>query len=136
MDNSESANADMTKVRSEIQKIENQWADAMNRKDINALMALYTDEAISMQDGAPTLIGKAAIQAQQEKDFAAPGRFASISFQTQDVYGTADEVTEVGTSSEKNTAGTETGTGKYMVVYKRVDGKYRCVSEIYNKDSK
>ncbi|HZF62865.1 MAG TPA: nuclear transport factor 2 family protein, partial [Chitinophagaceae bacterium] len=111
----------MTKVRSEIQKIENQWADAMNRKDINALMALYTDEAISMQDGAPTLIGKAAIQAQQEKDFAAPGRFASISFQTQDVYGTADEVTEVGTSSEKNTAGTETGTGKYMVVYKRVD---------------
>ena len=127
---------DMSAVKAEIQAIENAWADALNKKDINALMALYADDATSMQDGAPTLKSKAAIQAQQEKDFAAPPRYASISFQTQDVFGTPDEVTEVGTSSEKDASGKETGTGKYMAVFAKKDGKYLCIREIYNKDAK
>lgn len=133
---SESAKADMSQVRADVQALENKWADALNKKDMNALMALYADDAMSMQDGAPTLKGKAAIQAQQEKDFAAPPRFASISFQTQDVYGTPDEVTEIGTSSEKDAAGKEIATGKYIAVFQKRDGKYQCIREIYNKDSK
>jgi uncharacterized protein (TIGR02246 family) len=132
----ETEKSDMTLVKAEIQSIENQWADAMNKKDINALMALYADDATSMQDGAPTLKGKSAIQSQQEKEFAAPPRYASISFQTQDIYGTPDEVTEVGTSSEKDASGNEIATGKYIAVFKKVDGSYKCVREIYNKDSK
>jgi ketosteroid isomerase-like protein len=133
---SETAKTDMSQVRSEIQTIENEWADALNKKDINALMSLYSDDAISMQDRAPSLKGKAAIQAQQEKDFAAPSRFASISFQTLDLYGTAEDVTEVGTSEEKDVAGKVTGTGKYIAVFQKKDGKYKCVREIYNRDTK
>lgn len=133
---SEAPKTDMSAVKSEIQAIENAWADALNKKDINALMALYADDAITMQDGAPTLRGKAAIQAQQEKDFAAPPRYATISFQTQDVFGTPEEVTEVGTTSEKDASGKETGTGKYMAVFVKKDGKYLCIREIYNRDSK
>jgi uncharacterized protein (TIGR02246 family) len=132
----ETAKNDMNIVKAEIQAIENKWADALNEKDINSLMALYADDATNMQDGAPTLRGKAAIRSQQEKEFAAPPRYASISFQTQDIYGTPDEVTEVGTSSEKDASGKETATGKYMVVFKKIDGSYKCVREIYNKDSK
>lgn len=127
---------DMAQVRTEIQNVENQWSDALNKKDLDALMALYADDAISMQDGAPTLKGKAAIQEQMAKDFAAPPKYASISFQTQTVYGTPDEVTEVGTSLMKDAAGKEIGTGKYMAVYHKKDGKYKCISEIYNRDSK
>ncbi len=136
MTTTETSKNDMTQVRADISAVEKEWADALNKKDINALMALYAEDATSMQDGAPTLSGKAAIQAQQEKDFAAPARYASISFETQDVYGTPDEVTEVGTSSEKDAAGIVTGTGKYMAVYQKKDGKYKCIREIYNKDSK
>lgn len=133
---SESAKTDLANVKADIQAIENQWADALNKKNINALMSMYADDATSMQDGAATLNGKAAIQAQQEKNFAAPPKYASISFQTQDVYGNADEVTEVGTASEKDAAGKVTGTGKYMAVFQKKDGKYLCVREIYNKDTK
>ena len=133
---SETTKNDMSQVRAEISAIEKEWADALNKKDINALMALYADDATSMQDGAPTLTGKAAIQAQQEKDFTAPDRYASISFETKDVYGTPDEVTEVGTSLMKDAAGKEIGTGKYVAVYQKKDGKYKCIREIYNKDSK
>ena len=133
---SETVATDMSQVRAAIEKIENDWAAALNKKDINALIALYADDAISMQNDGPSLKGKAAIREQQEKDFAAPPRYASISFQTQDIYGTADEVTEVGTSTEKDAAGNVTRTGKYIAVFKKQDGTYVCVREIYNRDSK
>lgn len=128
--------ADMSQVRAAIQKIEDDWAAALNKKDITALMALYADDAISMQNDGPALKGRAAIKAQQEKDFAAPPRYASISFQTQDVYGSAEEVTEVGTSEEKDAAGKVITTGKYMAVYQKRDGNYLCIREIYNRDAK
>ena len=133
---SETTKNDMSQVRAEISAVEKEWADALNKKDINALMALYADDAASMQDGAPTLTGKAAIQAQQEKDFTATDRYTSISFETKDVFGNPDEVTEVGTSSMKDATGKAIGTGKYMAVYQKKDGKYKCIREIYNKDSK
>ena len=133
---SESVATDMNQVRATIQKVENDWAAALNKKDITALISLYADDAISMQNDGPALRGKAAIRAQQEIDFAAPPRYASISFQTQDVYGTAEEVTEVGTSEEKDAAGKVTGSGKYVAVFQKKDGKYLCVREIYNRDAK
>lgn len=132
----ESAKPDMAQIRSEIVVIENAWADATNKKDVNALMALYADDAQSMQDGAPTLVGKAAIQKQTEKDFAGERKFASIAFETTDVYAQGDFVTETGKTFYKDAAGKVTGSGKYMVVYEKKNGKYLCVREIYNKDNK
>ena len=133
---SESVVTDMSQVRAAIEKIENDWAAALNKKDIDALMALYADDAITMQNDAPSLKGKAAIREQQQKDFTAPSTYASISFQTQDVYGTADEVTEVGTSSEKDATGNVIRTGKYMAVFQKQNGNYLCIREIYNRDAK
>jgi ketosteroid isomerase-like protein len=108
----------------------------MNKKDVNALMAMYADDAVSMQDGSPTLSGKAAIQAQQEKDFAAPPKYASVAFETLDVYGDGNVVTEVGKSMNKDAAGKVVNTGKYIAVFEKRDGKYLCIREIYNSDSK
>ena len=64
---SETVATDMSQVRTAIEKIENDWAAALNKKDINALIALYADDAISMQNDGPSLKGKAAIREQQEK---------------------------------------------------------------------
>ncbi|MDQ3843928.1 MAG: nuclear transport factor 2 family protein [Bacteroidota bacterium] len=133
---SETTSVDMSAVKADIQAIENEWAAAQNAKDITRLMALYADDAVSMPDGEPMLSGKAAIQAKQEKDFTAPAKYASIAFETLDVYGTADEVTEVGKTRYLDAAGKETGAGKYVAVFQKKDGKYKCVREIYNKDSK
>ena len=133
---SEAVATDMSQVRAAIEKIENDWAAALTKKDIDALMALYADDAITMQNDAPSLKGKAAIREQQQKEFAAPARYASISFQTQDIYGTADEVTEVGTSTEKDATGNVIRTGKYMAVFQKRNGNYLCIREIYNRDAK
>ena len=116
--------------------IENAWAAAQNAKDINALMAMYADDAVSMPDGEPMLTGKAAIKKKQEADFAKPSKYASIAFETMDVYAQGDVVTEVGKTMYKDAAGKTAGAGKYMAVYEKRDGKYLCIREIYNQDSK
>ena len=116
--------------------MENAWAAAQNAKDINALMAMYADNAVSMPDGEPMLNGKAAIQKKQEMDFAAPANFSSITFETLDVYAQGDVATEVGKTMYKDAAGKVTGSGKYIAVFEKQNGKYLCIREIYNKDSK
>jgi len=132
----EPAKPDLTQIRSEIVTMENAWAAAQNAKDINALMAMYADDAVSMPDGEPMLTGKAAIQKKQEADFAKPSKYASIAFETLDVYAQGNVVTEVGKTMYKDATGKTTGGGKYIAVYEKRDGKYLCIREIYNQDSK
>jgi uncharacterized protein (TIGR02246 family) len=132
----EPAKPDLAQIRTEIQALENAWADALNAKDINALMALYADDAVSLANNGPSLAGKAAIQQYQEEQWKtkpAPGTF---SFETKDVYGDGNVVTEVGTSAIKDASGKVVSTGKYMVVFEKRDGKYLCIREIYNDDKK
>lgn len=132
----EAPKPDLAQIKTEIQAVENAWAEAQTKKDVNALMALYADDAMSMQDGGPTLVGKADIQKQQEADNAGKRNYASIAFETSEVYAEGDYVTEVGTTKYMDEAGKTIGTAKYMVVFVKKDGKYLCLREIYNKDTK
>lgn len=136
--NSASAEApkmDMAQLKAEIQAVETAWATAQNAKDINALMAMYADDAISMADGAPSLNGKAAIQVWQEAEFAKAPAGLNSAYTVQDVYGDGETVTEVGTGITKDASGAVVRTGKYIAIWKKVDGKYICIREIYNSDT-
>lgn len=127
---------DMAQIKTEMQAAENAWAAALNARDVNALMAMYTEDAVSMAANEPMLVGKAAIQAAQEAEFKDMPAGKTFSFEVMDVYGDGNIVTETGKSTYKDAAGKVTGTGKYMVVWKKQDGKYLCIREIYNSDSK
>ncbi len=130
------ATPDLAQIKTEIQAVENAWAAALNARDVNALMALYTDDAVSMADNSPILVGKATIQAAQEAEFKTLPAGQTFTFETMDVYGDGDIVTETGKSIYKDAKGKVTGTGKYMAVFRKQDGKYLCLREIYNSDSK
>ncbi len=127
--------ADLAKVKSEIQALENAWAAALNARDLNALMAMYADDAVSMPDNAPMLAGKDAIRKQQEQEFAGTPAGQTYSFDVLDVYVNGNTVTETGKATYKDAAGKVTGTGKYMVVWEKQGDKYLCVREIYNGDA-
>ncbi len=130
------AKPDMAQIKSEIQAAENTWAAALNARDINALMALYADDAVSMPDDAPILAGKAAIQTSQAADFKAMPAGQTFTFETMDVFGDGNVVTETGKTTYKDAAGKVTGSGKYVAVWEKRDGKYLCIREIYNSDKK
>ena len=59
---------------------------------------------------------------------------AQMSLETLEVYGDENIVTEIGISRGKDPTGTQVSSGKYMVIFKKVDGKYLCYREIYNMD--
>jgi len=61
--------ADMEKVKIEIQNLENAWADAMNERDVDALMTLYADDAVAMGEDYPSISGKEAIRKKNRKRF-------------------------------------------------------------------
>ena len=126
---------DLTQVKAEIQTLENAWAAALNARDLDALMAMYTDDAVSMTNNAPMLAGKDAIRKSQELEFAGMPEGLTYSFEVLDVYGDGNTVTETGTSTYKNADGKVVGTGKYMVVWKKQGDQYLCVREIYNGDA-
>jgi uncharacterized protein (TIGR02246 family) len=131
----EAPKTDMNKVKAEIQALETAWSTAQNAKDINALMAMYADDAVSMPDGAPILRGKAAIQAQQEADFAKAKEGNINTYEVQEIFGDENVVTEIGTGVTKDASGAVVRTGKYVAIWQKSEGKYLCIREIYNSDA-
>ena len=130
------AKADMSKVKAEIQALENAWAEADNARNTNALVAFYSDDAMSLGSNKPMEVGKAAIQKGIEAGMAKRVKGNTSSYEVMDVYGDGNQVTEVGKVTTKDAAGKVTYTGKYMAIWEKRNGKYLCVRDIYNDDVK
>jgi ketosteroid isomerase-like protein len=126
---------DMAQIKSDIQAIENSWADALKKKDVAAVMSIFADDAISMPNNEPLLMGKAAIQKSQEAGFAKTKGEQTFVFETTEVFSEGNQVLEIGKSTMTDAAGKVT-TGKYMALFEKRDGKYVCIREIYNDDQK
>lgn len=129
------APADMAQIKTEIQALETAWGDALTARDLEALMALYADDAVSMPDNEPIMVGKEAIRKQQEQEFANTPEGMTYSFEVLDVYGDGNTVTEIGKSTYTDASGKVTGTGKFIAVWEKQDDKYLCIREIYNGDA-
>src|SRR4029079_13851893 len=80
------AKPDLAQIRTEIQALENEWADALNKKDIEKLMSLYADDIVSMPNEMPMITGKAAVRKQQESELANTKTPLTFSFETVDVF--------------------------------------------------
>ena len=127
---------DMAALKAKIQALENAWAAADNARDANALAAFYADDAISMADDKPMLVGKAAILKEIEEGMTKKVQGSTVTYEVMDVFGDENFVTEVGKGIHKDAAGTVISSGKYMAVWEKRDGKYICIRDIYNDDTK
>ena len=129
------APADLAKVKTKIQAMEDAWAAALNARDIDAFMAMYTDDAVTMPVNSPMLVGKEAIRKDQTKRFASMPADLRFSFEVLDVYGDGNTFTETGKTTYTFANGKVTGTGKFIIVWKKQGDTYRCAREIYNYDT-
>ncbi len=127
---------DMAAVKAEIQAIETSWAAADNARDANAVAAFYADDAWSMGNDKPTLVGKAAILADITESLAKKPAGSTVSYEVLEVFGDDEVVTEVGKAISKDASGNVISTGKYMAVWEKRDGKFICIRDIYNNDQK
>lgn len=66
---------------------------------------MYADDAVSMADQVPMMVGKEAIRKNMERElYRIPNSFTAA-FETLDVFGDASTVTETGTATYKDAAG-------------------------------
>lgn len=129
------ASVDMASIKAEIQGLESDWAAADNTRDANAITAFYSDDAISLSNNAPMLKGKAAIQKEMEESLAKRTQGETVAYETLEVFGDGNTVTEIGTAISKDASGKVIRTGKYMAIWEKRDGKYICIRDIYNSDA-
>ena len=129
------AKADMASIKTEIQGLESAWAAADNARDVNAVLAFYSDDAISLSNNAPMAKGKTAIQKEMEEGLAKKAEGETVSYNTIEVFGDESTVTEIGTAISKDASGKVIRSGKYMAIWEKRDGKYICIRDIYNSDA-
>jgi uncharacterized protein (TIGR02246 family) len=129
------AKADMVSIKAEIQGLENDWAAADNARNAIGVAAFYSDDAISMSNNAPMIVGKAAIQKDTEQSLAKRAQGETVAYETLEVFGDGNTVTEIGTAISKDASGKVVRTGKYMAIWEKRDGKYICIRDIYNSDA-
>jgi ketosteroid isomerase-like protein len=127
---------DMSNIKAEIKEIEDAWAAASTAKDVATIVGFYADDAISMNDDQPMLVGKAAIKKGVEEEMARRKGDTKVAFETLDLYGNENCVTEVGKTTLTDSTGKVIYTGKYMSVWEKRNGKWLTIRDIVNDDAK
>jgi uncharacterized protein (TIGR02246 family) len=128
--------ADLAKLKAAIQEQETAWSHADNARDVNAVAAFYADDAVSLANNQPMLVGNAAIKKDIEASIAKRPKGATLSYDVMDAFGDDNHVTEVGTTTRKDSTGKITTTGKYMAIWEKRAGKWVCIRDIGNEDAK
>jgi len=117
-----------------IRDVNAQWLGAVTSKDAAATAAFYTPDGRLMAPNAPTAQGAAAIAEAFAGIFSLPN--VALSW-TEDLVEVAPGGTlayDIGsyTLSFDGPDGPMQDNGKYVVVWKKVDGQWRVAADIFN----
>ena len=124
---------DLAAVKKVIDSTNAVFGTLISKGDSVGLAALYTSDAKFMAEHMPTASGRAAVQSTFAGLFAAMGT-PGLKLTATEVSGTEDQVSEVGTYSMTDKSGKETDKGKYIVLWKMEDGKWKLHRDIFNSD--
>lgn len=122
----------MSAHASDYPPIDRQWEDAFNRADAPALLALYTDDATVMPPNQPMATGPDAVRAVMQAHASAELKVAIGAIET---HGEGALAYQIGTWVVSNAEGKQLDHGKYLQVWKQVDGAWKIHRDIWNSDT-
>ena len=122
---------DQEQLRSEIEKANVEFMKASNARDAATLASLYTQDAKLMFPNMPTIEGRRNIQTFFQQ--ALGSGITDIKLTTEEVMGTDEFAIETGRYAMLEGNKT-TDAGKYVVQWKKVNGKWHLYGDIYNTD--
>lgn len=119
--------ADTDADRAAVQAISDAWGAAARAGDPDAVIALYTDDAIIQPGGEPAARGREALADYFTAGFSEP---FDITLSTDDIVvsDAGDMAYEVGSSAGPG------WTGKYLVVYRKTVDGWRIVADSWSVD--
>lgn len=109
------------------------FGSMVSKGDSVGLASLYTSDAKFMMPNMPTASGRNAVQSAFAGLFAAMGT-PNLTLTTNDIWGTEELITEVGSYTMTDKTGKEIDKGKYIDLWKMEDGKWKLHRDIFNSD--
>ena len=112
------------------------WFKAYNAHDVDAISALYADDAVVSAPGMPSARGAAAIKELFRKDIAGATKagIANNSGTSDEVGVSGDLAWEWNTFTATDKSGKTVERGKYVTVFERRAGKWLIIRDIWNSD--
>lgn len=126
------ASFDLAAARKAIDSTNTIFGNLVAKGDSVGLAALYTSDGKIMGSNMPTASGRNAIQSTFGGMFAAMGPIG-LNLTAEEVNGTEELVSEVGVYTMTKD-GKEIDKGKYIVLWKMEDGKWKLHRDIFNSD--
>lgn len=129
--------ADTAADEAAVRAVNPAWFKAYNAGDVDAVAALYADDAVLNIPGQPPARGTAAIHESLAKDVAAGsgGGFSLNAPPTSEIGVSGDLAWEWNTFTVTDKSGKTVDAGKYVTVYKKKDGKWLIIRDIWNSDT-
>ena len=112
------------------------WHQLMEARDAAGIAALYAEDGAVMPPNAPIGKGRAAIQQTWAGMMQTPGFDLLISPEQILVSSSGDMALDRGTYSLTIAPDgtTQTDTGKYVVVWRKIGGEWKAAADIFNSD--
>jgi uncharacterized protein (TIGR02246 family) len=115
----------------EIEAVNAKWMSFFNKGDFAGVASLYTDDAVAFPPGSPMVKGKAAIGAMWKGLAEQVSDPKLITVEVKRLGRSAAR--EIGTFSLKTKEPTPKElTGKYVVVWEKVGGRWKLAADIWN----
>jgi ketosteroid isomerase-like protein len=123
----------------EVEAIGDSLAEAMLSDDVDFMLGMYAEGAISLPNYGPRMEGKEAFKKAHAESAAAGMKIMSFESHPTDAWECGDQVIEIGvfeiTLQPPGMPGPVTDKGKYMTVYERqANGSLKIKVETWNSD--
>jgi uncharacterized protein (TIGR02246 family) len=119
-------------IHDAILAVEKTFMAAYNGGDAPGLSALYTPDGQIMPPNDKVVVGHPALE-KLFKSFWNEG-YTVIELETVEAEGSGDIAYEVGKYTLSGTAGKKPDQGKYIVVWRKVDGHWKLHRDIFNSN--
>ena len=122
--------------REAVQAVNAAWFKAFNARDVDAITALYAEDAVVSAPGMPAARGTAAIKETLGKDIAGATKAGiSNNVGTNEELGVSGDLAwESNTFTVTDKAGKTLDNGKYVTLFERRNGKWLIIRDIWNSD--
>lgn len=123
---------DIEAAKKEITAWNDQFAVTISSKDSVGFGNLYAADAVRMGPNSAQVVGRASIISQFAG--AIKAGFGSGKLTMTEAFGDENAITEVGVYELNGADGKQIDKGKYISIFKRIDGKLVPVRDIWNSD--
>jgi uncharacterized protein (TIGR02246 family) len=130
------ASAQTVSDEQQIRDLEQQWAEAVEERDLEAIVGLFAEDGQIMPPNARSVSGREPIAEAWQGILDLPELEFSFAPTAVKVAGSGDMAYVVGTyqlAYQGEEARVE-DAGKYVDVWEKIDGEWKVVIETYNSD--